>query len=89
MLHHKVSDLRIRVSATTTASNPSCSALEAAPASNPSCSALEAAPASNPSGSSSMSSISSGYVSFQRFRLTEGVWAHNLLEYRRLCSSYH
>jgi hypothetical protein len=37
---------------------------------------LEAAPASNPSGSSSTSSMSSGYVSFQRFRLTEGVWAH-------------
>jgi hypothetical protein len=59
MLHHKVSDLRIRVSATATASNPSCSS-------------LEAAPASNPSGNSSMSSIPSGYVSFQRFRLTEG-----------------
>jgi hypothetical protein len=59
MLHHKVPDLRIRVSATATASNPSCSS-------------LEAAPASNPSSSSSMSSIPSGYVSFQRFRLTEG-----------------
>jgi hypothetical protein len=59
MLHHKVTDLRIRVSATATASNPSCSS-------------LEDAPASNPSGSSSMSSIPSGYVSFQRFRLTEG-----------------
>jgi hypothetical protein len=76
MLHRKVSDLRIRVSATASASDPSCSA-------------LEAAPASNPSSSSSMRSISSGYVSFQHFRLTEGVWAHNLLEYRRLCSFYH
>jgi hypothetical protein len=76
MLHHKVPDLRIRVSATASASNPSCSA-------------LETAPTSNPSDSSSTSSISSDYVSFQRFRLTEGVWAHNLLEYRRLCSFYH
>jgi hypothetical protein len=76
MLHHKVSDLRIRVSATTTTSNPSCSA-------------LEVAPASNPSDSASMSSISSGYVSFQCFRMIEGVWAHKLLEYRRLCSFYH
>jgi hypothetical protein len=76
MLHHKVLDLRIRVSATTIASNPSCSA-------------LESSPSSNPSDSSSMSSISSGYVSFQCFRLTEGVWAHNLLEYIRLCSFYH
>jgi hypothetical protein len=58
MLHQKVSDLRIRVSATATASNPSCSS-------------LEVAPASDSSGSSSMSSIPSGYVSFQRFRLTE------------------
>jgi hypothetical protein len=49
---------------------------------------LEAAPASNPSGSSSTSSISSGYVSFQRFRLTEGVWAHNLLEYIRWCARF-
>jgi hypothetical protein len=49
---------------------------------------LEAAPASNPCGSSSTSSISSGYVSFQRFRLTEGVWAHNLLEYRRWCAHF-
>jgi hypothetical protein len=49
---------------------------------------LEAAPASNPSGSSSTSSISSGYVSFQRFRLTEGVWAHNLLEYKGLCAHF-
>jgi hypothetical protein len=76
MLHHKVSDLRICVYATASTSNPSCNA-------------LEAALASNPSDSSSMSSISSGYVSFQRFRLTEGVWAHNLLEYRRLFSFYH
>jgi hypothetical protein len=59
MLHHKVSDLRIRVSATASASNPSCNV-------------LEAAPASNPSGSSSTSSISSGYASFQHFRLNEG-----------------
>jgi hypothetical protein len=57
--------------------------------SNPSCSSLEAAPASNPSGSSSMSSIPSGYVSFQRFMLIEWVWAHNLLEYRGLCSFNH
>jgi hypothetical protein len=49
---------------------------------------LEAAPASNPSGSSSTSSISSGYVSFQHFRLTEGVWAHNLLEYIRWCARF-
>ena len=49
---------------------------------------LEAAPASNPSGSSSTSSISSSYVSFQRFRLTEGVWAHNLLEYKGLCARF-
>jgi hypothetical protein len=49
---------------------------------------LEAAPASNPSGSSSTSSISSSYVSFQRFRLTEGVWAHNLLEYRIWCAHF-
>jgi hypothetical protein len=59
MLHHKVSDLRIRVSAIATASNPSCSS-------------LEATPASNPSDNSSMSSIPSSYVSFQRFSLTEG-----------------
>jgi hypothetical protein len=59
MLRHKVSDLRIRVSTTVTASNPSFSS-------------LEAAPASNPNSSSSMSSIPSGYVSFQCFRLTEG-----------------
>jgi hypothetical protein len=76
MLHHKVPDLRIRVSATATASNPSCSS-------------LEASPAGNPSDSSSMSSIPSGYVSFQRFRQIEGVWAHNLLEYRGLCSFNH
>jgi hypothetical protein len=49
---------------------------------------LEAAPASNPSGSSSTSLISSGYVSFQHFRLTEGVWAHNLLEYKRWCARF-
>jgi hypothetical protein len=71
-----VPDLRIRVSATATASNPSCSS-------------LEATPTSNSSGNSSMSSIPSGYVSFQHFRLTEGVWAHNLLEYRGLCSFNH
>jgi hypothetical protein len=59
MLHHKVPDMRIRVSATATASNPSCSS-------------LEAAPASNPRGSSSMSSIPRSYVSFQHFRLIEG-----------------
>jgi hypothetical protein len=57
-LHHKVPDLRIRVSTTAFASNPSCSA-------------LEAAPASNPSDNSSTSSMSSGYAPFQRFRLTE------------------
>jgi hypothetical protein len=51
LIHHKVPYLIIRVSATATTSDPSYSA-------------LEAAPASNPSGSSSMSSISSGYVSF-------------------------
>jgi hypothetical protein len=45
MLHHKVSDLRFRVSAT-------------APASNPSGSVLEVVHASNPSSSSSTSSIS-------------------------------
>jgi hypothetical protein len=49
---------------------------------------LETPPASNPSGSSSMSSMSSGYVSFHNFRLTEGVWAHNLLEYRRWCAHF-
>ena len=59
MLHHKVSDLGFRVSATT-------------PTSNPTGNILEVAPASNPSGSSSTISISSGYASFQRFRLTEG-----------------
>jgi hypothetical protein len=59
MLHHKVPNLGIRVSATATASNPSCSS-------------LEVAPVSNPSGSSSMSSIPGSYVSFQHFRLTEG-----------------
>jgi hypothetical protein len=58
MLHHKVSDLRIRVSAIATTSNPNCNS-------------LEVAPVSNPSGSSSMSSIPSSYVSFQCFRLTE------------------
>jgi hypothetical protein len=76
ILHDKVPDLRIKVSTTASTSNPSCSA-------------LEAAPSSNPSSSSSTSSISSGYVSFQCFRLTEGAWAHNLLEYRILCSFYH
>jgi hypothetical protein len=35
-----------------------------------------------------MSSRSSGYVSFQHFRLTEGVWAHNLLEYKGLCAHF-
>ena len=59
MLHHKVPYLRIRVSATASASNPSCSA-------------LEATPASNPSNNSLTSSMSSDYASFQRFRLTEG-----------------
>jgi hypothetical protein len=49
---------------------------------------LEAAPASNPSDNSSTSSISSGYVSFQCFRLTEGVWAQNLLEYRIWCAHF-
>jgi hypothetical protein len=49
---------------------------------------LETAPASNPSDSSSTRSMSSDYVSFQRFRLTEGVWAHNLLEYRRWCAHF-
>jgi hypothetical protein len=49
---------------------------------------LEAALASNPSDSSSTSSISSSYVSFQRFRMTEGVWAHNLLEYKGLCARF-
>jgi hypothetical protein len=58
ILHHKVSDMRFRVSATALASNPSDSILEVAPASNPSGSILEAAPASNPSSSSSTSSIS-------------------------------
>lgn len=45
MLHHKVLDLRFKVSATASASNPSGII-------------LEVAPASNPSGSSSASSIS-------------------------------
>jgi hypothetical protein len=49
---------------------------------------LEAALASNPSGSSSVSSMSNEYVSFQCFSLTEGVWAHNLLEYRRWCAHF-
>ena len=49
---------------------------------------LETSPASNTSNSYLTSSISSDYVSFHHFRLTEGVWAHNLLEYRIWCARF-